>query len=291
MRTLVIFYAWQSDRPNNINRGIIEKALDDAVKQFNASSQEFQIKIDQDTQGVSGMPPVSETILEKIRNYEIFLPDLTFVTKIEDGDKAGQAAPNPNVLIEFGYALSAKGHSFLMPVMNVAFEGPSGLPFDMGHLRHPILYRASPSDDQETRRKERARLSAELLSAIKTTIGNISPTIPGPAIGKEMKAWAADHHSLRTSSFYQLISVPLIAGPKLLMQIFPVSAYEETDEIDFSLVSKQSQNFAPFDYEQLVSQPDVHSWRFFAPPSTDRNGMFPGRIDPAQGQLACTRFG
>jgi hypothetical protein len=229
------------------------------------------------------MVPVSDTILEKIKNCDIFLPDLTFVSKFEDGEKKGQPAPNPNVLIEFGYALRTKGHHFLMPVMNVAFGGPHGLPFDMGHLRHPIGYNADPSHDQETRNKTRAGLSKELLKALTTTVGNISPAPAAPTITKEMKASIAERHSLRTSTFYQLVPVPLIAGPKLLMHIFPISAFEEIDEIDFSLVPKLAQSFAPFDYEQLNSQPDVHSWRFFAPPFRS-NSMFPGRIEPAEGQ-------
>ncbi len=284
MRTVVVFYAWQSDRPNNVNRGFIERALEDAAKRLNASSEEIEIKIDQDTQGVSGMPPVSETILEKIANCDIFLPDLTFVSRIEDGDKKGQPVPNANVLIEFGHALSARGHYFLMPVMNTAFGGPQGLPFDMGHLRNPILYSANPSDDEDHRRKERTRLSAELQKALITTINAIPEKVSAPAISKEMKSWAADHHSQRTNSIYQLIPVPLISGPKLLMHLLPLSAYDESTQVDFAKLAKRPPDFIPFGFDKILNQPDVYSWRFFDPPSPKRDGMFPGRIEPLPGQ-------
>jgi hypothetical protein len=51
--------------------------------------------------------------------------------------------PNPNVQLEYGYALKARGNERIVAVMNTAY-GPSEplahLPFDMKHLRAPIFY-------------------------------------------------------------------------------------------------------------------------------------------------------
>jgi hypothetical protein len=286
MRTIVVFYAWQSDRPNNVNRGFIERALEDAVKHFNANSKDAQITIDQDTQGVSGMPPVSQTILEKIADCDIFLPDLTFVARFEEGDKKGQLTPNPNVLIEFGHALSKKGHGFLMPVMNTAFGGPAGLPFDMGHLRNPILYRADPADNDEKRRTERNRLSRELFKALQITVDALPDSSqPEPSrVTSEIKAWASSQHTTRMGAIYQIAPVQLISGPKIFISISPASAFDESKEIDFALVRGQAQKFVPFSFQHWLDRPDAHNWLFHDPPSRGGGFIFPGRFRAQVGQ-------
>jgi hypothetical protein len=60
-----------------------------------------QVIIDSDTQGVAGEPHVTEELLRKISESEFFAPDLTFVGRTD----GGKLLPNPNVLIECGYAL------------------------------------------------------------------------------------------------------------------------------------------------------------------------------------------
>src|ERR1700728_3029590 len=134
MRKIVVFYAWQSDRAAKLNRSFIRRALDDAAKHLNADAAlGVEIVVDQDTQGLGGTPPVSQAILAKIASCDVFLPDVTYVAKFDEGDKAGTPCPNPNVMVEYGHALSVKGHGALMPVMNLAYGGPEHLPFDMAH--------------------------------------------------------------------------------------------------------------------------------------------------------------
>jgi hypothetical protein len=94
------------------------------------------VKIDSDTQGVLGHVPVTDTILEKIAACHAFVPDLTFVASTE----AAKRVPNPNVKLEYGYALRAKSHSVMIPVMNTAYGSADQLPFDIRHLRHPLQY-------------------------------------------------------------------------------------------------------------------------------------------------------
>ena len=109
-----IFYAWQSDRPNNLCRGLIRRALEDAVKELEAATdiqdaERDGIEIDSDTLNIPGSPPVAETIFEKIRESNVFVADLTPIDLIvPEDDDAGhrrQPPPNPNVMLEYGYAL------------------------------------------------------------------------------------------------------------------------------------------------------------------------------------------
>ena len=140
-----VFYAWQSDRPNNLCRGLIRRALDKAKDQLNDELEIDDalrdVKIDQDTQGVAGSPSIAETILAKIRNSDAFIPDLTFIL----GGEGMTAMPNPNVLIEYGYALHALGDQRIIGVFNDAFGTPDDLPFEKAGLTEPccVAYNAA----------------------------------------------------------------------------------------------------------------------------------------------------
>lgn len=129
MRKIYAFYAWQSDRPENINRNLIDIALREAAARINQdASLGVELHIDSDTQGVPGNPPVTDTILKKIDACDIFIPDVTFVASTD----AGKLVPNPNVMTEFGYALRSKSHFALMLLMNTFYGPPESLPFDLG---------------------------------------------------------------------------------------------------------------------------------------------------------------
>jgi hypothetical protein len=60
---LTIFYSWQSDIPNKINRTFIENALKDAIKIVGREGEvQAALRMDRDTQDVPGMPAIVETI-------------------------------------------------------------------------------------------------------------------------------------------------------------------------------------------------------------------------------------
>ncbi len=183
-----IFYAWQSDRPSKLCRSLIRRALDGAVKQLRDDlaievSQRIEVEIDQDTQGESGSPPVAETIFRKIRESDAFVADLTFT-----GTRVGKTeppVPNPNVLIEYGYALSALGEERIIAVFNEAFGKRDDLPFDLRHRRWPLPYRTSgdESDEKskETRCTERKELTRKLVKAVKAIVQNAGKHQEDPA--------------------------------------------------------------------------------------------------------------
>jgi hypothetical protein len=185
MRKIVAFYAWQSDTPRNFNRDLIEIALKDAARRITEDpSLAVEVQIDSDTQGVPGNPPVTETILKKIVDSDLFVPDVTFVARTENG----KLVPNPNVMTEFGYALRGKSHGGMMLVMNTAFGSPEDLPFDMGHLRHPIQYHLEATANDTERRAARDRLSRKLEENLRLQIIATQPPAPPPAPFLRMEA-------------------------------------------------------------------------------------------------------
>ncbi len=177
MRKMTVFYAWQSDTERELNSDFIDIALREAARRITEdSSLGIEVQIDSDTQGVPGIPPVTDTILKKIASSDLFVPDVTFVARTNEG----KLIPNPNVMTEFGYALHAKTHAAIMPIMNTAFGPLEALPFDMGHLRHPIQYSAELSLSDADRRIARVALSRTIEEKLRLQISATQPPAPAP---------------------------------------------------------------------------------------------------------------
>jgi hypothetical protein len=115
---------------------------------------------------VPGSPAIAQTILEKIDQCSLFLCDVTFIARATNG----RALPNPNVLIELGYAVARKGWERIICVMNEEYGGPSKLPFDLQHRRWPIQYRLAATANEGKITDERERLSQAIEHAIRTAI-------------------------------------------------------------------------------------------------------------------------
>ncbi len=169
---IIVFYAWQSDTPANVNRNFIKDALKKAIKNINRDLQvdeperNEKLELDHDTKGVPGSPGIADTILEKIDNSDLFVGDVTFVGK----SAAGKKLPNSNVLLELGYALKALGPKRYIGVMNTAFGEPEKLPFDLAHRRFPIQYRLAPETSRDERRGQLKKLVGQLEHAIRTVV-------------------------------------------------------------------------------------------------------------------------
>jgi len=127
MRT--VFFSWQSEHAA-VNRDIIQDALQRATKRLSVSCE-----VDEATRGVSGSPAIFETLLGKIARCSAFVGDLTLVMGAE-----GRKSCNPNVLIEYGYALARPGERYIIPVLNRHFGSPELLPFDLRHKAVRVLY-------------------------------------------------------------------------------------------------------------------------------------------------------
>ena len=133
--------------------------------------------LDHDTKGVPGLAPIADTIFEKIEGAALFVADITPTGATPDGTKK---TPNPNVLIELGYAFRALGPERIVLVANRAggFR-PEDLPFDLRHRRGPITYDLSPAADKAAKEKARKALVQALASALSSNLGSFAP---GPAV-------------------------------------------------------------------------------------------------------------
>ncbi len=171
---LTVFYSWQSDAPSSTNRNFIEKALRNAVKRVNlrlqsqGSFSNYVFQFDKDTLNAPGTPPVTDTILDKISKCAIFVPDLTFIAKTNRGRKL----PNPNVLIEHGYALKTITSKRIIPIMNTAFGKvtENNLPFNMRHLRHPLTYALNKNTNTNSQKLTKERLTDGLVKGIEAIV-------------------------------------------------------------------------------------------------------------------------
>lgn len=151
-----IFYAWQSDLDPALTRNFIDEALERAVKDLNRSeSVRVEAVMDRDTAGIAGTPGISETIFQKIDECDVFVGDVSIVNEAKNvrnvsfirqlaGAVAGvvleqvgtdhdikRPAPNPNVLLELGYAAATIGWNRVILVQNTAYGDISTLPFDL----------------------------------------------------------------------------------------------------------------------------------------------------------------
>lgn len=145
------------------------------------------LEVDSDTQGVAGQPPIVETILKKIDASAVFVADMTFVGKRLDG----RPTPNPNVLIEYGWALKGGTHERVICLMNTAYGEPSGLnlPFNLRHLRWPITYTLAEDALLEIKAQEKRKLVKILDKAIRDSLAAApSPILEMPSPFPEAKA-------------------------------------------------------------------------------------------------------
>lgn len=126
MDTCSIFYSWQSDIKDSRN------FISDCLKRLPKKLRELSvIEIDRDTAGVAGSPNIGDTIYKKIDQCDIFVADVTII----NADEKGRKTPNPNVMIELGYAIKALGWDRIILLYNKDYGDVEKLPFDINHQR------------------------------------------------------------------------------------------------------------------------------------------------------------
>jgi hypothetical protein len=163
-----VFYSWQSDLPNATNRGFIQKALENAARSIrDDNSIQVEPVIDRDTVDVPGAPDIAGTILDKIEKAQVFVCDVSIVK----GRTRERPAPNPNVLVELGYALKALGSPRIILVMNTAFGEPELLPFDL-RMKRVVKYHIP--EEQQDRAGERKMLQGLLENGLRTILADTS---------------------------------------------------------------------------------------------------------------------
>ena len=133
---ITIFYSWQSDLSGSETRNIIQDAIKDAVKLLRDT---VDIEADRDTKGEYGSPDIAQTIFSKIDDCDIFIADVSAVCQYEttdkDGNKKVKYMPNPNVMLELGYATHVVGWENVICVLNADYGTPEDMPFDIASRR------------------------------------------------------------------------------------------------------------------------------------------------------------
>lgn len=173
---LKIFYSWQSDLPKNQNLNFIETSIKDALKKLRQQKPiSLDIKLDKATRNLAGSPDIAESIFGKIGNSNIFIADISIINK----DYELRKTPNPNVLVELGYAARSLGWEKIICVYNKDFGNYNDLPFDLRNRR--ILDYTSKNGKDELSRKiesaisemnKKGNLTNKILDFLKKDIDN-----------------------------------------------------------------------------------------------------------------------
>ncbi len=138
-----VFYSWQSDLPNNSNRSFINDAIKKAINKLSYEIKVFA-EYDRDTLGTTGSPDISDTIFTKINKSDIFICDISIINK----DYPGRKTPNPNVLVELGYAAKALGWEKVICLFNKKYGELTDVPFDINH-RRILVYDSDKANEKQ----------------------------------------------------------------------------------------------------------------------------------------------
>lgn len=166
-----VFYSWQSDSSGNTNRNFILDALETAIADINKDeATEVEPVIDRDTLGLAGSPDISHSIFEKIDAASVFVCDVSIIDP-----STTRPAPNPNVLVELGYAIKALGWNRIIMVMNTTSGGPEKLPFDLRSKRATTYAIESDAAEKAPVRKGLAKTFVAALNSIFESHGSRTP--------------------------------------------------------------------------------------------------------------------
>lgn len=135
MPKYTLFFSWQNDRKET--KSVIFAALNKAKKKF--AEEGIELVLDQDTRNRTGKRNIDAEVLQKIRDCDIFLADLTPVITYcppEEKHDLPKHMPNSNVMYEYGYALHAKGENRMIVLVSLNKEDDEHIeymPFDINH--------------------------------------------------------------------------------------------------------------------------------------------------------------
>lgn len=167
-----VFYSWQTDLPTRTGWGFVHNALEKAEREIN---REQRIRVQLAARGEPGSPNIIDTILERIRDADCVVADVSIVNaRIRQSKKKRirdlRLTPNPNVLFELGYAVRLLGWDRIILVYNTDTGTPEDLPFDF--RPHSLVTFSPPSPRKERERflEVRTTLGGLLTSAVKSVL-------------------------------------------------------------------------------------------------------------------------
>lgn len=225
-----IFWSWQSDYSPKSCRHFIRQALVDAIAEL---ADEIGVddadrpEIDHDTKGERGMADIAATILNKIAGAAVFVADLTPIAQ----SSTGKWLPNPNVMIELGWAMHRPGWERVIGILNMASGANiEDLPFDI-RQRRIVTFVLNEDADKKTREAVRSKLVRELKDALRTNLEERGEDIAAATIvaGVEAKSgnasiWASagdmlTHNDAFGGAKRDKVAMPDV--PRAYMRIIP----------------------------------------------------------------------
>jgi hypothetical protein len=177
-----VFYSWQSDLDEKTNRFFIVDALEKAVKLLKRGGFEVAPRIDQDARDCPGAADIATEIFKKIRACRVFVADVSIINagavfpgsgfwvgEERTEEKPCRPTPNPNVMIELGYAAHALTWDRVICVVNEAYGEVEKLPFDI-RPRAMVRFSLLPTAEEGERTQKKEALRDHLRGYLKVAI-------------------------------------------------------------------------------------------------------------------------
>lgn len=140
-----IFFSWQSDLDSKTHRNFIEKCIKKSIKTINKNEDlHIYVEYDRDTLGLLGTPDISSSIFEKISKCALFVADISNITS-----NSQRSIPNPNVLIELGFAINVLGWDKIICFFDLNTGKIEKLPFD---IRQKRVLAYNPLEESEEKK-------------------------------------------------------------------------------------------------------------------------------------------
>lgn len=130
MKKFKIFYSWQSDLPGNTTRNFIRNCIDEAID-LAQESEAIEAERDEATKGTTGSPNIVTTLFSKIDDCDLFIADVSLC--FNGSATPAKKSPNPNVLLELGYAVKTLDWERVICLCNTDYG--EEYPFDIAHNR------------------------------------------------------------------------------------------------------------------------------------------------------------
>ncbi|MDN5554912.1 hypothetical protein [Prevotella sp.] len=131
----------------------------------------IELIVNYGTRGTAGNPNLLETMLKKGEECDIFLADLTYVTRFKNIKGETKFIPNPNVMLELGHAWNFHGDNHTIFIQNKAYGVSEDLPVDLKGFRFPISY--TLNNDIAITPKIKNELITDLSTAIISVVKSI----------------------------------------------------------------------------------------------------------------------
>jgi len=223
-----VFWSWQNDFQPKTNRHFIRQALADAIE---GAGDDLNLEdadrpsLDHDTKGSPGMADITKEILDKISKSVVFVADVTPISKSIDG----KAIPNPNVMIELGWAMAKVTPDRMIAVLNTASGcSPEDLPFDI-RVRRVLRYELHEGAGKKERVAVRKGLEAELREALRTNLKTAVETkvqsTPITGVGASQNnpsIWAAYEGQIDYSNWNRVpAKLTISPGPRGYIRAIP----------------------------------------------------------------------